>query len=160
MERSANLARPGHGPEVHSPAHPDGRRHRPAKPLIQELYHLYTAERQFAFDLRALFHRATAIPARLALSDQRRVATRQILRLERTIQMATGAPAVPAAASMTPYLAEHPLGAAQAATAEYQAAVAAARLVGQAWIADLLEASLREKRDTIIALTELRDDLD
>lgn len=179
MNRAVNVTRPGHGPETFAPALPDGRLHRPARPLLQELYHLYTAERQLASDLRGLFDLATAIHVRLALSDQRRVTTRQILRLERAIQMTTGAAASQVAASLTTLqppggtpddvgrlhdpsgsIVAFPLRAAQAAIAEYGAALSVARLVGQVPIADLLGESLQEKRDTIVALSGLPDEIE
>ena len=131
-------------------------------PLLQQLYQLYTAERQLALDLSGLFHQSTSIPMRLELSDRRRETTRHILRLERVIQMTTGNPASHVVAGMTtlrpsaiePGEADDiPLRALRAALVGYGAAISTATRLGHATIADLLALSLSEKSDTIIALS-------
>lgn len=134
-------------------------------PLLQQLYHLYTAERQLALDLFILFHQSTSIPLRLELSDRRRETTRHILRLERIIQITTGATVSRVAANMTTLrpsgvdLGEPgvtlviPLRALQAAIAAYGAAISTATRLGQASIADLLAESLNEKGNMIVALS-------
>jgi len=72
----------------------------PGSPLLEQLYQLYTAERQLALDLSVLFHQSTSIPMRLDLSDRRKETTRHLLRLERIIQMTSGNPASHVVAGM------------------------------------------------------------
>ena len=130
--------------------------------LLQQLYQLYTAERQLALDLSGLFHRSISIPERLELSERRKDATRHILRLERVIQLTTGTPASHVVAGMTTLRpspsepgesSDIPLRALRAAVVGYGAAISTATRLGRATIADLLAETLSEKRDAIIALS-------
>ena len=138
--------------------------------LLQQLYQLYTAERQLALDLSTLFHQSTSIPMRLDLSDRRRESTRQILRLERIIQMTTGNPASHVVAGMTTLRPsaiepggkdvslEVPLRALRAAIHAYRGAMSTATGLGQASIGRLLAESLGEKTDTLEALSAREDE--
>jgi ferritin-like metal-binding protein YciE len=137
----------------------------PSTPLLQQLYQLYTAERQLSLDLFSLFHQSTSIPLRLELSDRRRETTRHIIRLEQIIQMTTGTPVSRVAASMTTLRAlvvepddrdvtlDLPLQALEIAIAAYGAAISTATRLGHASIADLLAESLSEKGDLMTALS-------
>jgi len=137
-------------------------------PLLQQLYELYTAERQLGLDLFTLFHRSTSIPLRLELSDRRRETTRHILRLERIIQLTTGTPVSRVAAHMTtlrPAVVEPdhlavtldlPVRALQVAIVAYGAAISTATRLGHASIADLLAETLREKDHMVSALAGLQ----
>lgn len=134
-------------------------------PLLQQIYQLYTAERQLDFDLFTLFHRSTSIPLRLDLSDRRRDTARHILRLERIIQMTTGTAVSRVAANMTTLRSaavdpddwgitrDRPRQSLEIAIAAYGAAISTATRLGHASIADLLAESLREKGDMILALS-------
>ena len=131
-------------------------------PLLQQLYQLYTAERQLALDLSGLFHQSTSIPVRLELSNRRSETTRHILRLERVIQLTTGNPASHVIAGMTtlrlsaiePGEADDiPLRALRASLGGYGAAISIATRLGHVAIADLLAKTLGEKENAIIALS-------
>ena len=133
--------------------------------MLQQLYQLYTAERQLALDLSSLFHQSASIPMRLDLSDRRKESTRHLLRLERIIQMTTGNPASHVVAGMTTLRPtatepgeagvtfEIPLRALQVAITAYREALATATRLGQASIADLLAETLNEKGLAVIALS-------
>jgi len=137
----------------------------PDTPLLQQLYRLYTAERQLALDLSGLFHQSTSIPMRLELSDRRKETTRHLLRLERIIQMTTGNPASHVVAGMktlrpsaielgeSGVTLEVELRALQEAMVGYEAAISIAARLGHASIADLLTESRSEKAETISALS-------
>lgn len=136
-----------------------------SSPLLQQLYELYTAERQLALDLSNLFHQSKSIPMRLDLSDRRKETTRHLLRLERVIQMTTGNPASHVVAGMITLRPsaiepgeagvtfEIPLRALQVAITAYGEAISTATQLGQASIAGLLAETLTEKGDTINALS-------
>ena len=134
-------------------------------PLLQQLYQLYTSERQLALDLSSLFHQSSSIPMRLDLSDRRKETTRHLLRLERVIQMTTGNPASHVVAGMTTLrpstiepgeagvTMEIPLRALQVAITAYGEAIATATQLGRAGIVDVLRETLSEKHDTIVVLS-------
>lgn len=137
-------------------------------PLLQQLYQLYTAERQLALDLSGLFHRSTSIPGRLELSERRKETTRHILRLERVIQLTTGNPASHVVAGLTtlrpsaiePGEAEDaPLGALRASLVGYGTAISIATRLGHATSADLLAESLGEKANRIVTASAGSADL-
>jgi ferritin-like metal-binding protein YciE len=138
----------------------------PTTLLLEQLYHLYTAERRFALELGELFRDSYSIPRRLTISDCRKETARQILRLERMIQMTTGATASSAPASMTtlqplagdpdePSLAfDAPLRAVKASILAYGAAISTANALGETGVAELLAESLNEKSDACVALSK------
>jgi len=143
----------------------------PTTLLLEQLYHLYMAERQFALELGELFRDSHSIPRRLTISDCRKETSRQILRLERMIQMTTGASASTAPASMTTLLPlagdpdeeslafDAPLRAVEASMVAYGAAISTAQALGEIGVADLLAESLNEKSDAIVALSKPAQDL-
>lgn len=137
----------------------------PGSPLLEQLYQLYTAERQLALDLSSLFHQSTSIPMRLDLSDRRKETTRHLLRLERLIQMETGNPASHVVAGMTTLRPspiapdedgvtfEIPLRALQVAMTAYGEAISTATRFGRSTIADVLAETLSDKGAAIIVLS-------
>ena len=137
----------------------------PASPLLEQLYQLYTAERQLALDLSSLFHLTTSIPMRLDLSDRRKETTRHLLRLERVIQMETGNPASRVVAGMTTLRPsviapgeagvtfEIPLRALEMAVVAYEGAIATATRSGQSSIAAVLVETLSDKGAAINVLS-------
>ena len=149
----------------------------PEKVLVRRLYQLYAAERLFSMDLLRLFRQSASIPVRLVLSDQRRDASRQILRLERSIQLTTGAvdPGVVANLMAVPraphdlndrefvrgaqiqWAIAFPLLAVQGAVTAYRSAISFAKRVGEMAIVTLLAESLSEKRNTAIVLSRLAE---
>jgi len=134
-------------------------------PLLEQLYKLYTAERQLAMDLSALFHRTTSIPMRLDLSDRRKETARHLLRLERLIQVESGNPASHVVAGMTtlrPSVSdadegdvgfEIPLRALQLGITAYGEAISTATRLGHASIADVLGETVTDKSAAIIAFS-------
>ena len=137
----------------------------PGSPLLEQLYQLYTAERQLALDLSVLFHQSTSIPMRLDLSDRRKETTRHLLRLERLIQMESGNAASHVVAGMTTLRPsesapdetdaafEIQLRALQAAITAYGEAISTATRSGQSATAEVLGETLSEKGAAIIVLS-------
>ena len=147
--------------------------------LLEQLDQLYLIERALADDLRALFLRSRSLRHRLVLLAQRRETNRQILRLERIVQLATGnADAVPVTNRMEE---RHP--AVDPVVAEsteevngsiivarlkldpvvmdgYRSAMSGAQRLGMARAADLLAASLREKRQAAAVVSQLATEPD
>jgi ferritin-like metal-binding protein YciE len=149
---------------------------RPEAPLADQVSQLYALERQLAVDLPHWFRRADSIPLRMIVADQRRDLNRQVLRLERIIQLMTGGVASrlvgqPVALSPVALPPGDPDGlsragaiwstlaallhAARGSIREYGAALASAQRLGQSAVASLLAESLGEKRTTTIALSRL-----
>ncbi len=148
-----------------------GRPRDQSKALLRRLGRLYAAERQLAFDLPRVFRQCTGLPLRLALSDQRKETSRQLVRLELILQSAGGA--ANGLAGLKRW-AERPvdahsdedfpsgvpihtvvaaaLGQAQRAIAEYRAAMTLARRVGLLSMVDLLAISLNEKENASVQL--------
>ena len=137
----------------------------PGSPLLEQLYQLYTAERQLALDLSVLFHQSTSIPMRLDLSDRRKETTRHLLRLERLIQIETGNAASHVVAGMTTLRPsedaadeagvgfEIPLRALQVAITAYGEAISTATRSGQSAIAEVLGETLSDKGAALIVLS-------
>lgn len=139
--------------------------------LLHQLLGLRTTERERADDLLRQFRQAGSMSARLLLSDQRRDSNRQLIRLERLIQVTlwimqapggtarfprsradsasaddrAGAPARPMAAGE--------VNESEAALAAYASAIALARRLDQHGTVNLLTVSLEDKRATVMALS-------
>lgn len=145
--------------------------------LEDQLREIYGAERQFAAELPKLIWQTTSLSLRLALSDQFQETERQIDRLGEAFAALGKPPRGAYCPGIQSFLDEAERAArrggrgvfldaatvasaqrvARYAMATYSRAIAYAKLLGQRTVADLLNDSLHEERNTIETLGRLEE---